>query len=129
MNYLLDTHILLWWLSEPKKLTSPVFEVISNPTNEIFVSAVSAWEIAIKKGLKKLKAPKDLIQMLASKDLKQLPILFEHTLAVEKLKPFHNDPFDRLLIAQAKYEKMTIITADKWIPKYKISSLTNTVTK
>ena len=125
MNYLLDTHRLLWWLSEPKKLTSPVVEAISNPDNDIFVSAVSAWEMTIKKRLKKLKAPNNLIETLSSKDLKQLPVLFEHILTFEKIKPLHNDPFDQLLIAQAKYEQMTIITSDKWIPKYKISTLIN----
>lgn len=125
MNYLLDTHILLWWLSDPKKLNSQVKEIISSTNNEIYISAVSAWEIAIKKSLKKLKAPDNLIELIKSKDFLLLPIQFNHALFVEKLPRIHDDPFDRLLIAQCLCDQLTLITSDQIIPKYKILYLKN----
>lgn len=125
MSYLLDTHILLWWLSDPKKLSSQVMETISSPECNIYISAVSAWEIAIKKGLKKLKAPDNLIELIESKDFLLLPIQFNHALNVEKLPRIHDDPFDRLLISQCMCDQLTLITSDKIIPKYKINYLKN----
>lgn len=123
MNYLLDTHILLWWLSDPKKLSSQVTKIISSPENDIFVSAATAWEIAIKKGLKKLRAPDNLEEIVEAKDFKLLPIQFEHALFVEKLPRIHDDPFDRLLIAQCLCNQLTIITSDQIIPQYKVNHI------
>jgi PIN domain nuclease of toxin-antitoxin system len=125
MSYLLDTHILLWWLSDPKKLSTQVIDLISNPENEIFISAVSAWEIAIKKGLKKLKAPDNLKEVIDSNGFLILPIHFHHALYVEKLPNIHFDPFDRLLISQSHCEQITFITSDKIISQYKINIIGN----
>jgi PIN domain nuclease of toxin-antitoxin system len=123
MNYLLDTHILLWWLSDPQKISSSILEVISSPEHDIYVSAVSAWEIAIKKSLKKLKAPDHLMKIIQENDFLLLPIKFDHALFVENLPRIHDDPFDRLLISQCLCEGFTLITADKIIPKYKLNVL------
>lgn len=119
-TYLLDTHILLWWLANDKKLTKKISALIENPDNYILVSAVSIWEIAIKKSLKKLKAPDNLKEALEVNDFHLLSMTADHALQIEHLPNHHNDPFDRLLIAQCQVEGLTFITADKIIPKYKI---------
>ncbi len=122
-RYLLDTHILLWWLSEDKKLNKKIKDLITNPANYILVSTVSIWEIVIKKSLHKLEAPDNLKETLQENDFSILPITVDHVLYLEHLPVLHNDPFDRLLIAQNIVESATFITADKIIPKYKIDCL------
>lgn len=118
--YLIDTHILLWWLSDDKKLTKKVRDLIADPENHILVSAVSAWEIAIKRSLNKLKAPDNLKEIVEASDIEFLSMNADHALYVEQLPGIHNDPFDRLLVAQCIVEDLTFVTADKIIPKYKI---------
>jgi PIN domain nuclease of toxin-antitoxin system len=122
-RYLLDTHILLWWLSDDKKLVKKTKDLIAKPTTRIFVSTVSIWEIVIKKSLNKLTVPDNLKEMLYASDFEILPITIDHALYLEQLPIIHNDPFDRLLIAQCAVEKLILITADKIIPKYDISCL------
>lgn len=122
-KYLIDTHILLWWLSNDEKLTKKVRSLIADPDHLIMVSAVSAWEIAIKKSLKKLKAPDNLKEILETNDIELLPMTIDHALQVEHLPAIHNDPFDRLLIAQCMVEGLIFITADRIIPKYKIKCI------
>ena len=122
-SYLIDTHILLWWLADEKKISKSAKAIIANPNNHIFVSAISLWEIAIKKSLKKLKAPNNILEMLEEKGMTCLPLTAEHALAVEKLPFIHDDPFDRLLIAQCKLEEMIFITADKIITQYDLPCL------
>lgn len=124
--YLLDTHILLWWLSGDKKLNRKIKELIENNEIQIFVSAVTCWEIALKKSLNKLKAPDNLIEILNSFDIKILPMTADHALYVEQLPFIHDDPFDRLLIAQCIVEDLTYITDDRAIHKYKVKILRNT---
>lgn len=121
--YLIDTHILLWWVSENKKLTKSLRTIIENPDNEIWVSTVTVWEIAIKKSLNKLQAPDNLKEILELNSFNLLSLSIDHALAVEHLPHIHNDPFDRLLIAQAIVENLTFITADELIHKYKIKCL------
>ena len=118
--YLIDTHILLWWLSDNKKMTKKIRDLIADPENHIFVSAVSAWEIAIKRALNKLKAPDDLKAIVEASDIEFLSMNADHALYVEQLPAIHNDPFDRLLVAQCIVEDLTFVTVDKIIPKYKI---------
>jgi len=118
--YLLDTHILLWWLSNDKKLTKRLRDCISSPQNNIFVSSVSVWEIVIKKSLNKLKVPDNLKETLDASDFNVLSMTTEHALCVEHLPLIHHDPFDRLLIAQCIVEDLVLITSDKVIPQYKI---------
>lgn len=122
-RYLLDTHILLWWLANDKKLAKKTRDIIAKPTNNIVVSTVSIWEIIIKKSLNKLTAPDNLKEVIISNDFGILSITADHALYLEKLPKIHNDPFDRLLIAQSIVEKVTFITADEIIPKYDIKCL------
>jgi PIN domain nuclease of toxin-antitoxin system len=118
MRLLLDTHALLWWLSELEMLTEEARQAISDDANDIYVSAVSAWEIAIKKRLGKLVAPNDLEFQIEKNRFTPLPIDIRHGLAVEELPPIHRDPFDRFLVVQARLESMTLVTRDELIPLY-----------
>lgn len=121
MKFLLDTHALLWWLDNNPTLSRKAKQVISLEKNIIYVSAVSAWEIAIKKSLGKLEAPDNLEEVIKINNFIPLPISFTHALDIGKLPNYHEDPFDRLLIAQAKYEKLTLITRDANIIKYDVA--------
>lgn len=123
MRFLLDTHTLLWWLSDPDVLSPEAREAIRNASNEICVSAASAWEIAIKKRIGKLQAPDDLETQIQENRFTPLPIDVRHALAVERLPPIHRDPFDRMLIMQARLEVLTLISRDDVIPQYEISVL------
>ena len=123
MKFLLDTHVLLWWLSDNKSLTTKAATAIRNGENTICVSAATAWEISIKRALGKLKAPDDLEKVLVSNSFQQLPISLQHGLVAGALPHHHDDPFDRMLIAQAKTEQLTIITHDIRMEKYGVSIL------
>ena len=118
MNLLLDTHVLLWWLENNRSLSKAARSAIAQPSNLVFVSAVNALEITIKKALGKLKAPDNLEDEITANRFQSLPVTIAHALAVGKLPPHHNDPFDRLLIAQADVEGLTIVTHDARIKKY-----------
>jgi len=122
-KYLIDTHILLWWFFDDKNLKKNIREIITNEENEIKVSIASLWEITIKKSLNKLKAPDNLKEALEESNFQILPITLDHLRKLEHLPNLHNDPFDRLFIAQSIFEKLTFITADKNIKKYKINNL------
>jgi PIN domain nuclease of toxin-antitoxin system len=122
-RYLLDTHILLWWLADDKKLVKKTKDLIASPANHVLVSTVSIWEIIIKKSLNKLKVPDNLKEILYENDFEILPITVDHVLYVEHLPALHNDPFDRLLIAQNIVEDLTFITVDEIIPKYDVTCL------
>ncbi len=122
-TYLIDTHILLWWLSDDKKLSKNARSLIEDADNRILASSVSVWEIAIKKSLKKLKVPDNLKTIVEASDIEFLPITADHAWRVEQLPAIHNDPFDRLLIAQCMVEDLVFITADKIIPTYKIKCI------
>src|SRR4051812_14147089 len=119
MTYLLDTHILLWWLANTSELTPRMKKAIEKPEHTIYVSSVSIWEIATKKSLKKLKSPKDLIERIAANSFEELPVKFAHAAYVEKLPLIHTDPFDRLLIAQSIVNDLVLITVDQHIKSYK----------
>lgn len=118
--YLLDTHIVLWWFANDKQLTKKIKDEIADPENHILVSAATIWEISIKKSLGKLKAPNNLKDIIES-EFEFLSIMAAHAQQVEFLPAIHNDPFDRLLIAQCMVEKLTLITVDGIIPRYDIS--------
>ncbi len=120
MQLLLDTHALIWWLSKDSRLSNRACEEISNPQNLVFVSAVSAWEIAIKKSLKKLEAPDDLAEQIKKKNFQPLPITIEQALTLENLPLHHKDPFDRILIAQAQFLNLTIVTRDRKFNSYDV---------
>lgn len=119
MKYLLDTHALLWWLGG-NSISSEAYDIIANPKNKIFISSVSSWEIVIKKSLGKLNAPDNLAQAISVNNFIELPITISHTLIVANLALYHQDPFDRLLIAQATYEQLPIISRDIIFSQYNI---------
>ena len=123
MNLLLDTHVLLWWLDDPTFLSEQALISIKDPNNEVIVSVVSAWEIAIKKTLGKLEAPDNLKQMIGDAGFMLMPINYEHVWEVQDLPFHHDDPFDRLLVAQTKVENLMLVTRDSRMGAYKIAIL------
>lgn len=123
MQYLLDTHVILWWFTTPKKINAKARKLISDKSNNIFLSSVSFWEMAIKKSLGRLTLPHNLIEAVAAESFKILPIMPEDGLGVADLPLLHSDPFDRLLIIQAKLNDMIIITKDSQIPKYPVITI------
>jgi PIN domain nuclease of toxin-antitoxin system len=123
VRLLLDTHALLWWLADDG-LGAEVRDAIADPANLVAVSAVSAWEISIKKALGKLVAPDDLEQQLEQSGFLPLSISIAHGVAAGRLVRHHEDPFDRMLIAQAFAEGLTIVTRDKRFADYGVSLLT-----
>ncbi|MEH2046663.1 type II toxin-antitoxin system VapC family toxin [Nostoc sp.] len=120
MSFLLDTHILLWFLENDFKLSDQVREVITNPENVIFVSAISAWEISIKQSLGKLIVPGNLQEALCFSRFEGLSMTLAHGIKVADLPLHHKDPFDRMLIAQALVEGLTIITVDQKFKFYDV---------
>lgn len=120
MKLLLDTHILLWWLNQDRKLSQTEIDTIANPDCLVFVSAVTAWEIAIKKMIGKLEAPDDLPAALAANNFLELPITIEHSQELYRLPLHHHDPFDRMMVAQAISEDLTLMTRDPKIALYDI---------
>ncbi len=123
MQLLLDTHALIWWLSKDSTLSVEAKKAIVDPDNIVFVSAASAWEIAIKKSLGKLQAPDDLNLQFEEKRFTPLAISIDHALTVEKLPQHHQDPFDRILIAQAIYENSIIVTRDRKFEAYEVKTI------
>lgn len=122
MRLLLDTNALLWWLAG-EGLTGQAREAIADPANPVAVSAVSAWEISIKKALGKLAAPDDLEHQVQAGGFTPLPITIAHGIAAGQLGRHHDDPFDRMLIAQALAEGLTIVTRDKRFVDYGVALL------
>lgn len=121
MNLLLDTHVFLWAVGNDSQLSPQARAAIIDGHNTVFVSAVTAWEIAIKKSIGKLKLPAgDYLEELRLHRFTPLAITTEHALATELLPPHHRDPFDRMLIAQAQIEQLTLITRDQKLKAYDI---------
>ncbi len=124
MNYLLDTHALIWWLDDSQKLSLTARKAISNPENSIFVSHASYWEISIKVSLGRLVFPVESLDYeLQENSFQLLPINTSHIVQSTGLPMHHRDPFDRMLIAQSQIEKLTLITIDLHIQKYELSWL------
>jgi PIN domain nuclease of toxin-antitoxin system len=116
INYLIDTHVLLWWLFNDSKLTDECREIIKNPDHHIFVSSVSAWEIATKYRIGKLPEAKQIVeeysQILQQAKFIELSITSAHALRAGSLPISHRDPFDRMIMAQAELENFPVITYD-----------------
>ena len=122
MRLLLDTHALLWWLAD-EGLSEQARAAIADPANFVAVSAASAWEISVKKALGKLTAPDDLEQAVLTGGFAALPISIADAIAAGALPRHHEDPFDRMLIAQASAEGLTIVTRDKRFTDYGVALL------
>ena len=121
MKLLLDTHLLLWAAADPKRLSPTARRLISDTDNSMLFSAASLWEIVIKCGLGRKDFqvdPRVLRRGLLDNGYLELPILSEHAVAVMTLPPSHTDPFDRILVAQAIIEGITLLTADIQVAKY-----------
>ncbi len=123
MNYLLDTHVFLWMLADPGRLGREAAAAIRDPRHAVFVSAVTSVEIAIKRSLGKLDAPGDLAGEIAPRGLRELPLRYLHGQRMAALPPHHQDPFDRMLLAQAIEEKLTLITHDRKMEPYPVRIL------
>ena len=120
---LLDTHTVLWWLTAPEKLHRDAFQSIESEHNEVFVSSVSVWEIAVKQALGKLKAPVNLEAAVKKQDFIPLNLTFLHAEQAGALPQHHGDPFDRMLIAQAQAEGLILVTRDARIRLYGIRTM------
>ena len=118
MRLLLDTHLLLWWLEASPSLSAQAREMIRDPENTVFVSAVSLWEIWLKQSLGKLRLPGDFTERLAAEAFESLPLMALHTRQVGLLPWHHRDPFDRMLVAQAQVENLVLLTADQALAAY-----------
>lgn len=120
MRLLLDTHVLLWALADTPELKRDLKRQIVDPRNDVWVSAASVWEIAIKQRLGKLQAPDNLLEVIESSDFLPLTINFVHALVAARLPLHHDDPFDRMLVAQAQTEGMILVTRDRKLAAYQI---------
>ena len=119
MKILLDTHILLWWMADDRRLPRPARLAVEDPANRVFVSIASLWETAIKFSLKRVVADPEALREAAERDgFSLLPIEARHCSAVARLPHHHSDPFDRLLVAQALVEPMRLLTHDSQLARY-----------
>ncbi len=124
MNLLLDTHAFLWAIDDNPKLSRKARAAIVNGNNMVFVSAATAWEIFIKKGIGKLNVPQgDYLEELKLHRFTPLNITTEHALVIDSLPHHHKDPFDRMLVAQAKVENLTLVTHDPKLKAYAVKIL------
>lgn len=119
MRLLLDTHLMLWWLTGDRRLPKQADQLIADSENEVYVSAASIWEVAIKSALGRIEGDVTEIEAaLGPSGFLQLPIYGKHAAHVSKLPPHHQDPFDRMLVAQSLIEPMRLLTHDRALAKY-----------
>jgi len=123
VRLLLDSHALLWWLEDSPSLAAEAHAAIAESANDVAVSAVSVWELEIKRATGKLRAPAQLVHRIEAEDFEPLPITLEHGVAAGKLPLHHRDPFDRMLIAQAQLEGLTIVTRDPRFDPYSVGTM------
>ncbi|OGV28403.1 MAG: hypothetical protein A3F18_08645 [Legionellales bacterium RIFCSPHIGHO2_12_FULL_37_14] len=120
MGYLLDTHVILWWFTTPEEIHKRARNIIENVEESIFISTVSLWEMAIKQSIGRLTLPAQLLTLITKAGFQTLPILPEEGLSVADLPLLHQDPFDRLLIIQAKLHNLVLLTRDNKIKQYTV---------
>jgi PIN domain nuclease of toxin-antitoxin system len=127
MNVLIDTHTFLWWNSEDAQLSLRAKEIIANGNNEVFISAASVWEIVIKTAKGRLVLPEPPDQYISIRmnlyRFRPLPIQISHAAHVYELPPIHNNPFDRMLIAQSQMESLPLLTNDDNIRRYELDTI------
>lgn len=121
MNYLIDTHVLLWWLTDDKRLNKQVRYILS--TKPVWCSVVTPWEIALKEQIGKIDLPDSYDKVLQGSGFIWMDVTFRHIEELRRLPQLHKDPFDRLLIAQALNEELILITADKRIHQYNVPAI------
>ncbi len=120
---LLDTHVLLWWRGDYRRIGASVLEKITDPEISVFFSSASIWEMAIKHASGKLRMPANLLETMAERGFAELPVRSTDGLRAGALPPHHADPFDRMLIAQAQNESLTLVTSDTRIAAYDVPIL------
>jgi PIN domain nuclease of toxin-antitoxin system len=127
MSYLLDTTVFVWLLQEPEKLNRRALDLVEDETQDVFLSAVTSWEVVIKSAIGKLTLPKKpdelFSEIFARFSFQPLSVTHTHILAVGELEFHHRDPFDRMLIAQARSENLVLMTADSMFEKYPVETL------
>jgi PIN domain nuclease of toxin-antitoxin system len=124
LKLLLDSHAFLWWLAEDQKLSPEAREAVADPSSIVHVSAASIWELAIKAALGKLDLQgADLVEEIAENDFVELPMTARHSSLAANLPRHHQDPFDRMLIAQAQVEGLTVVTRDPAFRDYGVAIL------
>jgi PIN domain nuclease of toxin-antitoxin system len=124
VRLLLDTHVLIWWLMAEPRLKKSAIEHMNNINNIVYVSALSIWEISIKTALGKIRMPTGNLEAeIENNGFSELPISISHALAAGALPMHHRDPFDRMLVAQARTEGLTIISHDKFLEAYDVPIL------
>lgn len=122
-KYLLDTHIFIWWTENSKRLPSALREVMGSPDNLIYISTVSAWEMSLKLRTGKLRLRTTLLDCFGKREFEPLDIKFHHIYEYHKLPFHHKDPFDRMLIAQARVEACVLISVDAAMRAYDVPIL------
>ena len=118
MEILIDTHMLLWWLADDSRLSKKARALMADPANMLTVSAATAWEIAIKQALGKITMDGDLEKEVRELGFAMLPVTFPHAAETLTLPAIHRDPFDRMLVAQARVESLPLLTVDPHILQY-----------
>jgi PIN domain nuclease of toxin-antitoxin system len=122
VRLLLDTHVLLWWLADDRKLAKPARDIIANPDNDVLVSAASVWEVSIKEALGRLEIElDDLEDAIVRNGFRPLPIGWRHAITAGRLPAVHRDPFDRMLVAQASIEELRVVSHDRVFERYGLS--------
>lgn len=122
MNLLLDTHVVLWWLTDDSTLSDLIKDQLDHEPN-VYISPATLWEVTIKQAIGKLSEPADLSERIRDSGFREVPITSEHAIAAGRLPLIHRDPFDRMLVAQARCEGLTLVTRDADIQKYEVSIL------
>jgi PIN domain nuclease of toxin-antitoxin system len=123
VNLLIDAHVLCWWIGDLPELADDARAAIADPVNIVSVSTASIWELAIKRAAGRLEFDGDFREQLKANRFDVLPIRIDHALAAATLPNHHNDPFDRMLVAQAQIERLTVVTRDRHIPQYGVPVL------
>ena len=123
MRLLLDTHVLLWWLANDPSLGEEARAGISDPSSSVFVSAATVWEVTIKQALGKLEVPSDLVRQIELNRFEPLSITVSHAYMAGALPRHHDDPFDRMLVAQAKKETLVLLTRDPRMGRYGVETM------
>lgn len=123
MRLLLDTHFVVWWLADAPELGPKAKELIAAPENLVFISAASVWELRIKEAIGKVTLSADFAAALAAEAFESLSVTVQHAHALRGLPMHHRDPFDRLLIAQAQAEGLTLVTRDEIVRCYEVDHL------
>lgn len=124
MILLLDAHALLWWLTDDPRLSSPVKRSLEDPANDVLVSAVSLWELEIKRVAGRLDAPDDMLATIEQSEISTLSVTGPDAIAAARLPMHHRDPFDRMLVAQAQRLDAVVVTRDRAFGAYDVKVLT-----